>query len=246
MLSVPVFSVLRRVTTLFVMWGEFLYLGRKPSADKLKAVLVLTSGAVVAGLGDMNFDAWGYSMVFITCVVNAAYLVLIVETKKATELSSFGLLFYSNIIAAPLLLTYCVVSGELRAALAFDAWGNGAFVFSFSMSVVQAFLLNVAIFLCTTVNSPTTTSVMGQIKNIATTVIAMAIFRDQTLTVLLGSGLAISTVGSVWYAQLSRAESNAPAASASAPAGRPEKGAYTGPILPLSDAPLHRRHAHQV
>ena len=196
-------------------------MGVVPSPNRLSAVLLLTGGAVIAGLGDMNFDAWGYSLVFVTCVVNAMYLVLILETKKATGLSSFGLIFYCNLIAAPLLLAFVVASGELRAALAFGSWAQPVFAVSFFMSVVQAFLLNVAIFLCTTVNSPTTTSVVGQIKNIATTVLAMAIFRDQSMTLLLAGGLGISTLGSMRYAFVSRAESAAQVQSAEGKSRRP-------------------------
>ena len=67
------------------------------------------------------------------------------------------------------------------------------------MSAVQAFLLNYFIFLCSTVNSPLTTSVTGQLKAIVSTIIGLFIFNDVIITTLLIVGLVISSVGSVYY-----------------------------------------------
>jgi len=62
-----------------------------------------------------------------------------------------------------------------------------------------AFLLNYAIFLCTTVNSALVTSVVGQIKTIATTVIGLFLFGDVIITVMNSVGLCLGVLGSLWY-----------------------------------------------
>ena len=70
------------------------------------------------------------------------------------------------------------------------------------MSAIQAFLLNWFIFLCSTINSPLTTSVTGQIKSIVTTVLGLFMFGDVELTTLLTIGLILSSVASIWYAKI--------------------------------------------
>lgn len=64
---------------------------------------------------------------------------------------------------------------------------------------MQAFLLNYLIFLCSTVNSPLTTSITGQLKNILQTLVGLFLFGDVIPTMAFGVGLGISTVASIFY-----------------------------------------------
>jgi solute carrier family 35 protein len=85
--------------------------------------------------------------------------------------------------------------------------------FSFFFSSTLAFFLNYSIYLCTTANSALATSVTGQIKTIASTVLGFLLFDDATPTVVNSIGLAIGVAGSVWYA-VAKYRQQAPSAPA--------------------------------
>jgi len=57
-------------------------------------------------------------------------------------------------------------------------------------------------FLCSTINSPLTTSITGQLKGILQTIFGLFAFNGVDLTPALNVGLITSTVGGVWYGAL--------------------------------------------
>jgi solute carrier family 35 protein len=108
------------------------------------------------------------------------------------------MMFYNNMMSIPLIVVL-VFFLELNSVLHYPRLFELGFIICFAMSAVQAFLLNYFIFLCSTVNSPLTTSITGQIKAVASSVIGLFLFGDVTITLLLLLGLLISTIGSVYY-----------------------------------------------
>jgi solute carrier family 35 protein len=84
------------------------------------------------------------------------------------------------------------------------------------MSSVHAFLLNWLIFLCSTINSPLTTSITGQIKNIATTLLGFILFGGISIGYDGIIGLILSSVASVWYAYIKYSQTAAKSRSLAA------------------------------
>ena len=81
---------------------------------------------MVASVGDLSFDIWGYFLVTLNCVITAWYLVLISQKQKETQLESFGLMFYNNIFSIPI-LTFTVLTFEWDTVVNFKHWGNVGF-----------------------------------------------------------------------------------------------------------------------
>lgn len=81
----------------------------------------------------------------------------------------------------------------------FPAWSDSMFIVTFVLAVTMGSVLNYSIFLCTTINSPLTTAVVGATKNIATTYIGMIAFSDYAFTWLNFTGINISIMGSLYY-----------------------------------------------
>lgn len=201
-LNIPMFSALRRFTTLVVLILETRMLGKKESRDVWAAIIVMVAGAALAGLTDPMFSFPGYFWVGVNCFVTAAYLIYVVRIKRATGLETFGLIFYNNLIALPLQFLICIFSGEASGAMEYAGFGNFGFLFCFFMSSVLALLLNYSIFLCTTVCSPLTTSITGQVKNVVTSIVGLFAFGDVKFVFQNIAGLFISLVASLWYAWL--------------------------------------------
>jgi len=196
--NVPVYSALRRLTTFIVIAGQYFWLDKTVSRDELQSVIVMVFGAFVAGYGDLTFDAWGYFLTGVNCFVTALYLLMISKKSKETGLSTFGLMFYNNIISIPLVLLV-VYWVEWEELMTYDKYSSFEFQLCFFMSSILAFLLNYFVFLCSLVNSPLTTSVTGQLKNIIQTVLGLFLFGGVPLTPAMTIGLSMSTIGGIWY-----------------------------------------------
>ena len=158
----------------------------------------MVGGAVVAYTGDLTFSIVGYALTLVSAAVNAGYLVCIRYTKQRTGSGEFEMMYYNNILSLPFVLVM-MLAFELEGMRHYEFWFNTGFLVCFFMSSVLAFLLNYFIFLCSTVNSPLTTSVTGQVKAVLTVVIGL-FFDDVVVTPMFMIGLGMSCLGSVYYA----------------------------------------------
>jgi len=161
--NVPMYSALRRLTTFIVIAGEYVLLNKTVPTFELYSVILMVVGAMIGGWGDLTFDLYGYFLTILNCFVTALYLILIAKKSKETGLNTFGLMFYNNLLSLPV-VAIVVILTEWDVLVSYDRWGDLGFHFFFWMSAFQAFALNYFVFLCSTVNSPLTTSITGQLK----------------------------------------------------------------------------------
>ncbi|GAB4824177.1 hypothetical protein N2152v2_011223 [Parachlorella kessleri] len=158
-LNVPMYSVLRRSTTLLVVAGEVYFFGKRPTRQSLVALVLMVGGAAVAGITDLTFSLPGYSWVAVCVVSTAVYLLLIKKLKDVTGLGQTTLLLYdrglgqntlllyNSLLALPLMSTHLLLgTRELRGVAAFPALATPSFLLFLLVSCSQAFLLNLCIF----------------------------------------------------------------------------------------------------
>jgi len=210
--NVPMYGALRRLTTFIVIAGQYFILSKTATREEITSVVLMVFGATVAGWGDLEFDLYGYFLTLVNCVVTALYLILIAKTSSETKLSTFSLMFYNNVLSLPFVVLV-VLAMEWDTLVKFPLWYDTGFQICFIMSSVQAFLLNYFMFLCSTINSPLTTSITGQLKNIIQTVLGLFLFGGVPITLLLSVGLTISSVAGVWYGHVKYQEQAASVAA---------------------------------
>ncbi|KAL6065934.1 hypothetical protein QOT17_009908 [Balamuthia mandrillaris] len=218
LVSIPMFSTLRRTGVAYVMALEFLLLKKRQPSSIIGSVGLIVLGALVAGWNDLNFDLFGYVL---TCTVNvttALALTLIPKIGKAADLGPLGLMLYQITLGFPLIVLAILMSGEYVDMLAYPHWSSPSFLILFFMSCAQIFVLNYSIFLCTTVNSPLTTTVTGALKDCAQTVGGFFIF-DLSIQFFNLVGISIGMSGGILYSYLKYLESE----TRSKPAHSPEK-----------------------
>jgi len=112
------------------------------------------------------------------------------------------MLFYNCTLAMPFVFMLVVYMDEISYIQNFPMFYDAGFRIYFSLSVVLGSFLNFFIFYCTSVNSPLTTSITGQAKNILTTILGVVIFHDLVIHPINIMGLCINTAGGAWYAYL--------------------------------------------
>lgn len=80
-LTVPMFGLLRRGTTLAVVTGEFYMFGKVVSNNHVGAIMIMLLGGLVGVSNDLSYSFWGYFYIAICCVSTAMYLLLIRKLK---------------------------------------------------------------------------------------------------------------------------------------------------------------------
>merc|ERR1711988_1358086 len=106
-----------------------------------------------------------------------------------------------NIISLPpFLVGTFLFSSEWSRLQVYPNWDKPSFYIILFCSCVQAFLINYTTFWCTTVNSPLTTSIVGQLSKILTIAFGYLMMTDaETITVWNVIGVLVGLFGSVAY-----------------------------------------------
>ena len=198
--SLPMYTTLRKTAPAFTMAAEWMLQGRSHSRATQAGVAVTCAGALLAGLNDLNFSPRGYALVFCSNVTTSAYLLMISQRKAATGLTSFGLMWCNSLLCLPVLLLATVVSGEFWAAWEFPHLGAPGFLFAFIGSCLLAFVLNYAMFLNVSVNSPLTQTVCGNSKDLAVVALGYLAFDAGPSEALNVAGVVLGLAGSGLFA----------------------------------------------
>jgi hypothetical protein len=212
LVNIPMFSAFRRLTVLFVMLAEFVFLRRTHSRRVVASVCLLAAGAFVSAVGDVTFSRLGYTLVFLNNILTATYLASIKRVMRDLNLDPLSLLYYTALIAICPVAFICIVSGDLRAAV--DAYSSRPdlqssifFVPSLLLVAASAFCVNLSTSLCTHATSPLTTSVVGQVKNVLQTVLGFFSWGYVPTTMNL-SGLAVALAGQLLFGYFKYIETN--------------------------------------
>lgn len=117
--NVETFIVFRSSTPLLVALLDYMFLGRElPNARSFISLAFITSGAVGYVLTDKQFHVQAYMWVaiwFVVFAIDVVYIKYIVETVPMT---SWGRVYYQNLIALAPLTMIGIFTGELQQVLA--------------------------------------------------------------------------------------------------------------------------------
>ncbi|KNC85022.1 hypothetical protein, variant [Sphaeroforma arctica JP610] len=200
--NIAMYTALRRATLIFIMGLDYILQGKVASKQVMGCVGVMMFGAFVAAIRDLEFDAAAYGNLFFYNFLTALYLVLIQKVKQQTRLSTWGLMYYNNVVCIPCLTLLCLFLGEFSAVQEFDSLDDFGFQISMLGSMTLAFVLNYSIFWNTAVNSPLTQSVCGQLKDVLTIIIGVVALESVPFDPVSALGIVISFAGSGLYAKV--------------------------------------------
>ena len=216
-LNLPMFTVLRRFSILMSMIGEYYILGIIPSYQIIFSVFLMIFGAAVAAMFDISYDFYGYVLVLLNDIFTALNGVYLKKATISKKCSKIGVLFYNSLLS---FLSLCVFfiwnqithqpnetqtnsltsKSMLQEIIEYPRWSDWKFLTLFIFTAAMGSVLNYSIFLCTTINSPLTTAVIGCMKNILVTYFSMIFMTGYSFEYLNFIGLNISIIGSIIYA----------------------------------------------
>lgn len=199
-LSLPMFTMLRRLSIFMTMLGEYFVLRISPSYPVQLSVFLMIFGAGVAALEDLGFNFHGYMYVLINDLLTAGNnIVTKQKLDTRSEMGKYGLMFYSALFMLPASFIILWQTGDLDKTLQFTNWSNTPFLIQFGLSCVMGFILMYSIMICTQFNSALTTTIIGCLKNILITYLGMFIGGDYVYSLENFVGINISVAGSLLY-----------------------------------------------
>mmetsp|Transcript_38668 Transcript_38668/g.152691 ORF Transcript_38668/g.152691 Transcript_38668/m.152691 type:complete len:343 (-) Transcript_38668:6626-7654(-) len=199
-LSIPMMTVLRRFTILLTMIFELFLLKVYPSPMVAASVAMMIIGAVIAVVDDLVFSLSGYIFVLSSDVFTALNGVF--NKKKmedCKEVGMHGILFVNNLFCAPVMCAVSILNGDMKRVIGLDVWKDPRFIAWFGLASTLGVCLHFSMLYCTHANSALTTSVVGCLKNIATTYGGMVLVPGYAFTVWNFIGINLSMAGSLVY-----------------------------------------------
>ncbi|KAL3693671.1 hypothetical protein R1sor_007322 [Riccia sorocarpa] len=202
-LNIPVFNALKRLTPVLIVAAKYFIGDAIPSRHVLFSIFLIVAGCIIASLGDLSFDLLGYSMALASCVLQTTYLIFVEKSGSEKGYTSHELLLYNAGLSMPVLSVIILATGEASEALtAFNARmaSNKVFLLLLIFSLFMGSLLNYTLFLCTLWNSALTTTVVGAMKALFSSILGFFLLGGVEATPLNVTGIAMNTLGGMWYA----------------------------------------------
>lgn len=140
------------------------------------------------------------------------------QFSEKVKITTFGIVYYNALIAAPLTAICLLLNGELGKFANYPRLGETGFWVGFIVSCFMGLLLTYSSMLSTTYNSPLATSITGNAKDVLTTAIGWAVFSGFLATAKSVGGILLSFFGAFMYSYVNLQRAKAREASAKADA----------------------------
>ena len=196
--NLPMFTVLRRFTLIFVSVGQIYMFNKYETPQVNFSLILMILGAFVAAYRDLTFDLVGYTYVTLNNVATAANN-LYAKKKLSGDMGNVELMYYNSLVAFFPALILAAATGELRVAYEYPNWTNWNFLVNFFLSCIMGAVLMYSMTLCQQVTSALTYTVVGGIKNVAVTYIGMYVGGDYTFELYNFIGIHVSVFANLLY-----------------------------------------------
>ncbi|CAL1543256.1 unnamed protein product [Lymnaea stagnalis] len=198
-MNIAMYGVLKRCVPLSTMLLSLVILKTGlPNRVTMYSVILLTVGCIIAGYGDLGFNLTAYICGIGSNFTQALYLLLVqkfsehhVSVAETLQLNSFNTL--------PLLLLTAVLNGEITSISQYKHFGEFNFLAMFFFSISVGMMLNYSLFLCTSLTSALTTSVVGGLKALVQTIIGLFTFGGISHNWATYIGITMNLTGGIAY-----------------------------------------------
>eukprot|EP01130_Rhizamoeba_saxonica_P017327 TRINITY_DN8368_c0_g1_i2.p1 TRINITY_DN8368_c0_g1~~TRINITY_DN8368_c0_g1_i2.p1 ORF type:complete len:227 (+),score=13.25 TRINITY_DN8368_c0_g1_i2:51-731(+) len=123
-LNIAMYGTLKRLTVMFILIGEMVFLRKFPSTNIVLSVTIIVSGTLIAGYNDLEFHLPSYVFALASCVFQSSYLVLIKQSKTRP----LDLLLYNSVTSAFLIGFASIVTGDVFSFIDSYNWTDINFV----------------------------------------------------------------------------------------------------------------------
>ncbi|KAL5493448.1 hypothetical protein EMCRGX_G014637 [Ephydatia muelleri] len=196
--NLPMFTVLRRFTLIFVSVGQIYMFNKYETTQVNFSLILMIVGAFVAAYRDLTFDLIGYTYVTLNNVATAANN-LYAKKKLSGDMGNVELMYYNSLVAFVPALVLAAATGELRTAYEYPNWTSAGFLVNFFLSCIMGAVLMYSVTLCQQLTSALTYTVVGGIKNVVVTYIGMYVGGDYMFELYNFIGIHVSVAANLLY-----------------------------------------------
>lgn len=203
-LSIPMYNAIKRLTPVAVLVTKSVLTRTVPAWQISASVLLVVSGCIVAAMGDLMFSMVGYVFALISCMLQALYLLLVERTGAENGVPASELLYYNAVLSMPFIAVVMAGTGEMHTVWPefLVSMERTSPTYMCSMVMLCSFLgiaLNYSLFVCTQLTSALTTTVLGVMKGVVSTVLGFFIGGGTPFHPVNVAGIALNTTGGIWY-----------------------------------------------
>ena len=198
-LSVPSYTLVKRLAPMCSLSLEFMVLGKRSKPRVIRSIAVMMIGTVLAARADTKATILGWGCGLGSCLFQGLYLTLVKKTGAESGMNSFSVLYHHSILSLPILFCLILLTGEVQPLISYPQWGDASFMLILACSLFMGVMLNYALFLATEYTSPTSTLVSGQVKAIAQTAIGMFTFGGGERNITYIGGTLLNIFGGAGY-----------------------------------------------
>ena len=197
LLSIPVYTVIKRLTPLPTLILDYALRSKRQSKLAVLGVVMLVLGPILLAHGDLDFDIVGY-LVGLGAVGMQAFFLIAVSWSSDSGTSELCLSWYNSLLTIPPLAIAVIFFEE--DAFRHQSWAAYGFV-----PVLVLFSVLGAVFLFSTILltsrcSALSLTVVGQVKGLLQIYMGFLWFGEVRLLKEGFLGIALSTAGAAVYA----------------------------------------------
>ena len=205
--NVPMVTVFKNVTNIFITAGESYFFGTSVNRLVLVAFGVMLAGAVAAAWNDIYLSFVGLFWMTANCLSTSAYVLGLKFATREVKLPKFGMVFYNNVLCTFFLLPVASLMGQVRLIFDTTEVHTAEYFFKNFFAGFVGFFLNFASLNCVSVTGPTTYAIIGSLNKIPTTILGFFIF-DSVITGETWFFISISMCGGFIYSYAKIKEAN--------------------------------------
>lgn len=199
-LTVGMVTVLKNLTNLFTLGGDYFLYGRTYKLNVWGCVGLMIVSALCGAATDLAFDAKGYFWQILNCLFTAAYSLYMrgamdrvaQHTSDGKRLGEFSMVFYNNLLSLPFIMVMMLVTGE-----AVEVWQepdlyNPTFLAVAGMSGLIGFGISFTSLWFLSTTTPSIFSLVGSLNKVPLAFIGLVAFNapwstPNLLSILVGT-----------------------------------------------------------
>jgi GDP-mannose transporter len=158
---------------------------------------MMTVGAIMAGVEDLQFSFIGYFWMIINCVCTAFYTLYMRYVTQHVKLSKLGMVYYNNVLSLIILAPVCLLLNQQSDILQ-PQYTTISFMSTNILAGIFGVCLNFASLWCVGSTSATNYAIVGSLCKIPTLILGFVIFY----TPVTNQGLMyiiLGTLGGILY-----------------------------------------------
>jgi GDP-mannose transporter len=177
--SVPIVTIFKNMTNLLTATGDYFIYGQTVTYLTVSSILIMTLGAIMSAVHDLEFNFYGYCWMIANCVITCAYTLYMRFATTSIKLPKFGMVYYNNVLSVFILIPVVLFMGEHKVLLYDEEVMTPFFWVANTAAGFLGFYLNFASLWCVGSTSATTYAIIGSLNKIPLTIFGAVLFGSE-------------------------------------------------------------------